>query len=110
MEKALEALLKYYLSLDDDSLEAHLKMPNRGIKERVTTINDLKVIIYPNDHPPPHFHVKSNDMSIDAKFKIENCELIWGELNSKNRKRIKAFYSSPKGKLILEAVWKKYHG
>lgn len=42
-------------------------------KERITTIRNMKIIIYSNDHNPPHFHVKSKDGSIDAKFKIENC-------------------------------------
>jgi len=92
MEKILKELLTYYLGLDDNSLEKHLKSSNLATKERVDTINDLNILIFSNDHNPPHFHVKSNDL------KIEDCELISGEISSKHLKRIKAFYDGPKRK------------
>lgn len=107
LELVLKDLLLYYLGLDDESLEMHLKEVNTATKERIKTIDDLQVIIYSNDHNPPHFHVKTKDLKIDAKFKIEDCELISGEISSKDLKKIKAFYLSPKGKIVLEAIWKK---
>lgn len=107
IENILIDLLKYYLGLDDNSLELHLKLVNTATKERVATIDDLKVIIYSNDHNPPHFHVKSKNLKIDAKFKIEDCELISGNIGSKDLKKIKAFYLSPKGKMVLNLIWKK---
>ena len=107
MEKVLADLLKYYLGLDDRSLELHLKDANSATKERVATIEDLQVIIYSNDHNPPHFHVKTKNLNIDAKFKIEDCELISGEIASKDLKKIKAFYLSSKGKMVLELIWNK---
>lgn len=57
-EKILSDLLKYYLGLDDKSLELHLKEHNTATKERVATINDLQVIIYSNDHNPPRQYQK----------------------------------------------------
>ncbi|MFN6075782.1 MAG: DUF4160 domain-containing protein [Fluviicola sp.] len=107
MEIILKDLLNYYLGLDDISLELHLKEINTATKERVATIDDLQVIIYSNDHNPPHFHVKTKNLQIDDKFKIEDCELISGEISSKNLKKIKAFYISPKGKIVLESIWNK---
>lgn len=107
MERVFTDLLKYYLGLDDHSLELHLKEVNTATKERVATIEDLQVIIYSNDHNPPHFHVKTKNLQIDAKFKIEDCELISGEISSKGLKKIKAFYLSPKGKMVLELIWNK---
>ncbi|MBE3123024.1 MAG: DUF4160 domain-containing protein [Thermoplasmata archaeon] len=107
MERILADLLAYYLGLDDISLEKHLKEVNLATKERVQKIDNLEVRIYSNDHTPPHFHVKSKDMKIDAKFSIEKCELLSGEISSKNLKKINAFYQSPKGKLVLETIWKK---
>ncbi|MGZ0016951.1 DUF4160 domain-containing protein [Yeosuana sp. AK3] len=107
MERVLSDLLKYYLGLDDYSLELHLKEVNTATKERVASIDDLQVIIYSNDHNPPHFHVKTKDLKIDAKFKIQNCELISGEISAKNLKKIKAFYLSPKGKMVLDIIWNK---
>jgi len=74
MEKILKGQLCYYLSLEDISLEAHLKDPSRGQKERVITIDDLQVIIYSNDHDPPHFHVKTKNKKLmrNLKLKIAN--------------------------------------
>lgn len=107
MERILADLLAYYLGLDDNSLEKHLKEATLATKERVQKIDNLEVIIHSRDHTPPHFHVKSKDMKIDAKFSIEKCELLSGEISSKNLKKINAFYQSTKGKLVLEAIWKK---
>lgn len=107
MEKLLKELLAYFLGLDDISLEKHLNEASRAAKERVQTINNLEVIIYSNDHDPPHFHVKSKDLKINAKFTIEKCELMSGEIDSKSLKRIEAFYQSSKGKYILETIWNK---
>lgn len=107
MESILAELLKYYLGLDDQSLHLHLSEFNTATKERVATIEDLQVIIYSDDHNPPHFHVKSKNSKIDAKFKIENCELIRGKICSKDLKKIKAFHMSRKGKEVLELIWNK---
>jgi hypothetical protein len=103
-ERILHDLLKYYLGLDDFSLEKHLKEPALATKERVETIDDLQVRIYPNDHNPPHFHVISKNRDIDAKFTIDKCELISGNMSSKNLKKIRAFYQGMKGKIILETI------
>jgi hypothetical protein len=62
------------------------------IKERIATVRNMRLIIYSNDHNPPHFHVKSNDGSIDAKYSLEDCSLISGVIDSKDNKRIKAYY------------------
>lgn len=107
MQRVLTDLLKYYLALADDSLEVYLKKTDNATKERVATIDDLQVIIYSNDHNPPHFHVKTKNLQIDAKFKIENCELISGEISSKYLKKINIFYLSSKGKMVLESIWNK---
>lgn len=107
MEKILKDLLLYYLGLDDIQLDKHLKEANLATKERVESINDLNILIYSNDHNPPHFHVKSKDLKIDAKFTIKNCELMSGEISSKYLKRIKAFYNSPKGQIVLQKIWDK---
>ncbi len=107
MEKILTDLLTYYLSLDDISIEKHLKEVNTANKERVKTLDDLQVIIYSNDHEPPHFHVKTKDLNIDAKFKIEDCELLSGSISAKDLKKIKAFHLSPKGKIVLTSIWNK---
>jgi hypothetical protein len=106
-EKVLVSELSYYLALDDIILERCLRDSNLVYKERVNKIDDLEILIYSNDHNPPHFHVKSNDLKINAKFTIDSCELISGIANSKQIKRIKAFHLSPKGRILMEAIWNK---
>jgi len=107
MERILKDLLLYYLGLDDIQLDKHIKEANLATKERVESINDLNIIIYSNDHNPPHFHVKSKDLKISAKFTIEDCKLMSGDIGSKYLKRIKTFYDSHKGKIVLQTIWNK---
>jgi hypothetical protein len=107
MKEILKDLLLYYLGLDDIQLDKHLKEANLATKERIVSINDLNIDIFSNDHNPPHFHVKSKDLKIDAKFTIKDCKLISGEISSKYLKRIKAFYNSPKGQIVLQKIWNK---
>ena len=77
------------------------------IKERVATIRNMKLIIYSLDHDPPHFHVQSNDMSINAKYSISDCSFLSGSIDTKDDKRIKAFYEDPKVKAIFKRIWDK---
>lgn len=77
------------------------------IKERIATVRNMKLIIYSNDHYPPHFHVKSNDRSIDAKYTLNDCNFLSGFIDSKDEKRIKAFYNDPKVKAIFKKIWDK---
>ena len=107
LEKILTHLLQVYMNYDDEVIEELLIEPNLARKERVGKIEGLDVHIYTNDHNPPHFHVKTKDKTIDAKFSIETGEYLSGEIDSKNLKRIKAFYLSPKTKLVLQKVWDK---
>lgn len=105
--RIFEDLLVSFFCISENEIEKILKNSNNVPKERIKTINDMKVIIYSNDHNPPHFHVKSNDLRINAKFLIENGELLSGEVSSKDLKRIKAFYSSPKTQILLNKIWQK---
>ena len=105
--KILTDIFQVYLNYDDAIIEALLIDPNSVQKERAGNINDLEVVIYTNDHHPPHFHIKTKDKHIDAKFSIETGEYLSGEIDAKNLKRVKAYYNSPKTKLILERIWNK---
>lgn len=49
--------------------------------------------MYANDHTPPHFHVRSKSGHINAKFLIEDCTLLKGEIDPKNQKKIQAYFS-----------------
>ena len=93
--KALTDVFQIYFNYNDAVIDELLLEPNLVKKERVAKIDDLE-IIYTNDHNPPHFHVKTKQNNIDAKFSIETGGYLSGEIDSKNLKRIKAFYLSPK--------------
>jgi len=77
------------------------------IKELVGRTRNMKIEIYGNDHNPPHFHVKSNDLSIDATFRLDDCELLKGEIGRKDKKRIEAFFADQKSQLLMRELWNK---
>lgn len=43
------------------------------IKQQVGRINGLKIHVFPNDHPPPHFHVVAP--GLNARFLISDGSL-----------------------------------
>lgn len=69
----------------------------------VDRINGLKIYIYANEHPPPHFHVRAADF--DAVFALDDCSLIRGTVNRKTRDLIEFYHASAKEKLI--DVWNR---
>jgi hypothetical protein len=90
----LEIKLRYILTMCE-------VLPNGELLEQrklVANVNNLKIDIYPNEHPPPHFHIKSNE--INASFSILNCELLKGNIPPKDLKKINAFYTLNKSLLI----------
>lgn len=90
----LEAVLHNPCSVWDEDGEPFLI----ELKQLVARVNGLKIEIYSNEHPPPHFHVKSPN--INASFDIENCSLLEGAIENKNMKKIKFWHSHAKPILI----------
>jgi hypothetical protein len=107
IEKIMTETLRQYMNLDEAIIDRILIDPNFFVKELVQRIDNLEVLIFSNDHNPPHFHVKSKDRKIDAKFYIATGDYWKGDISSSDIKRVKAFYNSPKGKIILELIWNK---
>lgn len=77
------------------------------IKRQVEKIRNMKIEIYSNDHNPPHFHVKSNDLTINATFRLDDCALINGQIERDDLKRIEAFYKDKYIQLIMKEMWNK---
>ena len=102
-EKILTHNLEYFMNIVD--IDNHID--NSRIKERVETIGKMQIIIYSNDHEPPHFHVKSKDNEINAKFTIKDCVYISGRIDTKDIKRIQAFHRDIKTQKVLEGIWNK---
>lgn len=105
--RILVPILNQFMNIDFDFENKSLSIHNIDTKERIDTIHNMQIVIYSNDHNPPHFHVFSNDKKIDAKFTIERCELLSGTISRKETKRIEAFYNHPKTKLVMERIWEK---
>ncbi|AOE48765.1 DUF4160 domain-containing protein [Kangiella sediminilitoris] len=71
------------------------------IKQLVTRVNGLKIEVYSNEHPPPHFHVKSPN--VDASFDIESCTFLQGQVDSRDKKKIEFWHR--KAKPLLVEAW-----
>lgn len=76
-------------------------------KDTIGRVRNMRIQIYSNDHNPPHFHVISNDNSVNAKFKIEDCEYIGGSITGKQIKLINNFFNDPKVKTLMKMTWSK---
>ena len=48
-------------------------------------IGSIKILMYFNDHIPPHFHVKYNEY--EAVIEIQNLQLHRGALPNKRKRR-----------------------
>lgn len=71
------------------------------IRHLVSKVRGLKIEIYSNEHPPPHFHVVSSEVM--ASFAIANCELLDGTVDSKNLKKIQYWHRH--SKRLLVDIW-----
>src|SRR5690606_6584249 len=67
-------------------------------KQQVERLAGLRIEIYPDEHPPPHFHVRSPQ--VDASFAIEDCRLLKGHASSEAIQKIKYWHKHSKQKLI----------
>ncbi|SFW53137.1 DUF4160 domain-containing protein [Chitinophaga sancti] len=97
----LDRLLWNYIygtSIGEDGLIIH-------IREGVGRYEGLIFEMYTNDHNPPHFHVKTKDGRVNASFRIDNCEVVDGNVSSPDLKRIKKFHAEHKGR--FEIFWEK---
>jgi intein/homing endonuclease len=74
------------------------------IKTLVNKVRNLRIEMYSNDHNPPHFHVKTKCGTINAKFKLEDCSLLSGEVDTKDYRRIKAFHKD-----FQDELWKYWN-
>ena len=73
------------------------------IKQLVKRVDGLKIEIYSNEHPPPHFHVITSDSK--ASFRLDNCELIEGSLTSKQKRKVEYWFNEMNAKKALISVW-----
>jgi len=71
------------------------------IKVLVGRVGDSRLVIWPNDYPPPHFHAIGDDF--EASFYIEPFARKDGEINPPHFQKVKLFHKLAKGELLR--VW-----
>lgn len=71
-------------------------------RQLVEKMGAIKIEIYPNEHTPPHFHIKSNGMN--ASFAIDDCRLLKNSgFSTKVIKSIQDWFEHSKPRLI--EIW-----
>jgi hypothetical protein len=100
LAKSLELLLNSGCTVWVEPSGEQKLLYTRALVER---INGLKIEIYPVEHVPPHFHVKSAD--IDAAFTIRDCALLKGTIDGKTQRLIVYWHSVSRQKLV--EVWNR---
>ncbi len=71
-------------------------------RQLVQRVGNLRLVIYPHDHDPPHFHVWGPD--VDARFLLSDCSLLSGDVQRSDRDRIRWVFDHG-GKDKLEIIW-----
>ncbi len=72
-------------------------------EEVVDRLNGLKIFVFSNEHPPPHFRVCYQNECND--FYIKNCAPMYGNALSKYLRNIKKWHKKNKNELIQ--FWNK---
>ncbi len=79
------------------------------VKHFIAETNNLKIEIYPKDHFPEHFHIRSKDRKLNARFDLNTYEYIstknW-KITDKQIKQIKSFLeNNPKIAELLKTEY-----
>ena len=76
------------------------------VKRYIASVGDLEVHVYAKDHPgeePGHFHVKSMQRKIDARFNLETLECVSvkrGRLTADDSRKIANFFTTHPDQLV----------
>ena len=94
IEKPLQDLVNAFLADEGDVLLT---------EHTLALINGLKIEVFSNEHPPPHFRVTCGDES--NVFRIDNCSPMHGDGLKKKFNIIQNWHTDNKAALI--AAWNK---
>ena len=67
----------------------------------VIILDGIRIEIFTDDHPPPHFHVRAGKMR--AKFDIATGELLRGSLDKRSMRKVRQ-WMTVNGDLLMQ-VW-----
>lgn len=65
-------------------------------KRQVAAFGDLKVEVYPKDHEPPHFHVRSAQRGFEARFSVETLDFLSnkrGRISNGDIRAVKRYFT-----------------
>lgn len=93
-------ILESMLNVKCSILEIDGKVELTRIKAHVANARGMKIEIYPKEHVPPHFHVKSE--KVDASIKLEDCSLLKGKIRNIDLNKIKNWYKQGAKELLIE--------
>lgn len=80
-----------------DEIDGELRLVE--IRKLVGVIDrGIRVEIHPDEHPPPHFHVKSD--SLDAAISIEDCQVLQGFVSAADLRVIRYWHGHAKDELV----------
>ncbi|MBR9804509.1 DUF4160 domain-containing protein [bacterium] len=101
-------MAEWHVRLDSESEDSLWSFVNDSDNEcqilnehLVDRHHGLKIEVFSQEHPPPHFRVKIGDLT--GCFKITNGEPLKGSQITKYHKRIKKWYD--KNKNLLISAW-----
>ena len=90
----LDAILNGPCSIREENGELILL----EIRELVDTVRGMRIEIYPKEHAPPHFHVRS--ATVDASFRIDDCSILKGKIANSDYDKIRYWHKFAKPVLI----------
>jgi hypothetical protein len=90
----LEGMLHEACSIWEENGEL-IFLHNKHLVER---LKGLKIEVYSNEHPPPHFHVKSPN--VNASFDIKDCAILNGKISKADHLKVRYWHQFSKSRLI----------
>lgn len=76
-----------------------MKSPNFVL---ITTIDSIRLYLYPRDHNPPHVHAMYAEY--EALIDLRTLDILIGDLPGKQLKRVRSFLEGKQELLIEEFV------
>jgi uncharacterized protein DUF4160 len=68
-------------------------------------LSNCKIYIYPDDHNPPHFHLKGPNSR--ALIDIVSLEVIAGKASRKDLAEVKEWAGKPENLALLVSEWRR---
>lgn len=91
-------VLERFLSSDDYIEEDNGEVYVVETRVRLDVVSGYKVEIYPDEHPPPHFHIVKDSRRL-AAYTISDCRRLSGNLPSGIERKIRFWHERARDKL-----------